>query len=56
MPAASLRDRLFEVARVFLLLGTTAFGGPAAQVALMAVVTVVTVQLAGGALVGLLTH
>ena len=53
MPAASLRDRLFEVARVFLFLGTAAFGGPAAHVALMAVVTV---QLAGGALVGLLAH
>lgn len=35
MPAASLRDRLLEVARVFLFLGTTAFGGPAAHIALM---------------------
>ncbi len=34
-PAASERGPLGEVARLFLLLGTTAFGGPAAHIAMM---------------------
>ncbi len=34
-PSINVRQRLWEVARVFLLLGSTSFGGPAAHVAMM---------------------